>query len=1141
MDANIPDDQTAKSPNAPAPRQDIFAEQVPPQIPDHRLLRKIGEGSYGEVWLARNVIGTYRAVKIVYRGTFDSPRPFDREFNGIKKFEPISRSHEGMVNILQVGRNDEAGYFYYVMEVGDDQVSGQEFHPDTYVPKNLAKLLAELGRIPFAECVRLGVSLSAALVHIHRHGLIHRDIKPSNIIFVGGQPKLADIGLVAEVSEARSFVGTEGFIPPEGPGTVQADIYSLGKVLYEISTGKDRNAFPELPSLLGESHEQQDLLELNEVILKACAKDVHQRHTTADDLHAELLLLQGGKSVKRLRTLERRLARLTRIGIIVGVSVAVSALIFFQVSRDRKKAAEILSRRVGTYVANGSKLVDEGNSLNALPLFAEALRLDEADPKRSEVQRVRVASVLRSSPRLVQMWFQPDQINDLQFSPDGRRLLIASGKQARVWNLSDGQSASPEFKHSGLIESVAFSPDGARVLTGSGGRAQLWDAARGEKLAAFPGSGSVNSAAFSPDGERIVTACGDPVAQVWDARNGSLLFTLENHKQHVFHAAFSPDGRHIVTASMDKTAQIWNALTGQPEGAPLTNKSWVFFASFSPDNRRVVTACFNNYAQMWDVATQRPILWPLPHAGAVHSAEFSPDGRYVLCAGWDQTARLWDAETARPVAPVFNQGSKVMRAAFSPEGRRLAFGANSGIVQVWDLFSQPEKRVPKNSRFLANARRYLSFSNDTFQVWHAAQDEPVGPPVSAGGIIGEIRLSEDGARALTVCTQALSGADIANEARLWDAATGRALFPAFAFDKKFRRGSLSMDGRRMLAYFGNTVQTWNTETGRSLSPLITHEHTVGGAEFNADATRLVTFCRGHSKVYVWNATNGAAVLPPLACGHEVSAAHFSPDGRRLVTACSDRSLDEREAQVWDLATGKKIGLPLAHTDGVLQAVFSPDSRFVATAGEDFRAIVWDAATGRQVTPMLKHSGQVSNVSFSPDGRWVLTASDDRTARVWDAFSGEPITPPLLHRTKVEFAAFLGNARRVVTRDISGRTQIWELQPDRHTPSDLVQLAEVMCGYRSHVSGGLLPQGKEALQASWQALRASSPGDFSLGAHDDSLWHEREAESCEADQCWFAAAFHLDALCRLRPNDAALRDRRDLARARWENEKTEPVR
>src|SRR5947208_16483195 len=66
-----------------------------PAIPDHQLLRCIGRGSYGEVWLARNVMGTHRAVKIVYRKSFDNDRPYEREFDGIHKFEPVSRSHDG--------------------------------------------------------------------------------------------------------------------------------------------------------------------------------------------------------------------------------------------------------------------------------------------------------------------------------------------------------------------------------------------------------------------------------------------------------------------------------------------------------------------------------------------------------------------------------------------------------------------------------------------------------------------------------------------------------------------------------------------------------------------------------------------------------------------------------------------------------------------------------------------------------------------------------------------------------------------------------------------------------------------------------------------------------------------------------------
>ena len=94
-------------------------DQSPPAIPDHTLLQPIAGGSYGEVWLARSTLGTWRAVKMVHRRSFDHDRPYEREFAGLQRYEPVSRSHEHLVDVLQVGRNDAVGYFYYVMEVAD--------------------------------------------------------------------------------------------------------------------------------------------------------------------------------------------------------------------------------------------------------------------------------------------------------------------------------------------------------------------------------------------------------------------------------------------------------------------------------------------------------------------------------------------------------------------------------------------------------------------------------------------------------------------------------------------------------------------------------------------------------------------------------------------------------------------------------------------------------------------------------------------------------------------------------------------------------------------------------------------------------------------------------------------------------------
>ncbi len=119
---------------------------------------KIGSGSYGDVWLARNTVGTFRAAKVVYRRSFDSTRPFEREWAGIQKFEPVSRSHAGFLDVLQIGVNEPDGYFYHVMELGDDCASGQNVNPETYSPKTLATEISGRGRLPVQECLELGLA-----------------------------------------------------------------------------------------------------------------------------------------------------------------------------------------------------------------------------------------------------------------------------------------------------------------------------------------------------------------------------------------------------------------------------------------------------------------------------------------------------------------------------------------------------------------------------------------------------------------------------------------------------------------------------------------------------------------------------------------------------------------------------------------------------------------------------------------------------------------------------------------------------------------------------------------------------------------------------------------------------------------------
>lgn len=225
----------------------------------------------------------YRAVKVVRREDFEFERTFEREFEGIQKYEKVSQDHPGLVDVLHVGRDDGSGFYYYVMELADDEDGFEEdIDVETYKPRTLSSDLRKHPGRSVTECVHHGVSLAGALGHLHQAGLTHRDVKPSNIIFVKGKPKLADVGLVAS-SGQRTYVGTEGYVPPEGPGTSSADLYSLAMVLYEMHTGKDRLDFPELPTNLEipPTVNRDEWRSLNGVICRAGSPDSRKRYDSA--------------------------------------------------------------------------------------------------------------------------------------------------------------------------------------------------------------------------------------------------------------------------------------------------------------------------------------------------------------------------------------------------------------------------------------------------------------------------------------------------------------------------------------------------------------------------------------------------------------------------------------------------------------------------------------------------------------------------------------------------------------------------------------------------------------------------------------------------------------------------------------------
>lgn len=347
-----------------------MARQVRPTpvIPDMEILRQIGGGSYGEIYMARSVTDTLRAVKVVYRNDFDDDRTFEREFEGILKYEPVARGHAGLVDLLHVGRasTEEEEFYFYVMDLGDDVERGSQILPADYEPRTLRSDMLRSGKRPLAVgfCAEAGARLASALAHLHANGLAHRDVKPSNIIFVDGQACLADIGLVA-ARDQRTFVGTEGFVPPEGPGSAAADVYALGKVLYEMATGRDRLDFPDLPDEPIAKNEVKRWLTLNKVICEACDPRLQKRrYTEAEEFARVLKLIAASRKVRKQRAPAGLIAVCLLILLsLLALTIGPREAITFKDTKDLPKEAPTMSFVTITSNPEGADVFDDSGVL----------------------------------------------------------------------------------------------------------------------------------------------------------------------------------------------------------------------------------------------------------------------------------------------------------------------------------------------------------------------------------------------------------------------------------------------------------------------------------------------------------------------------------------------------------------------------------------------------------------------------------------------------------------------------------------------------------------------------------------------------------------------------------------------------------
>src|SRR5215210_273724 len=197
------------------------------QIGHYTLIRTLGRGGFGEVWLAER-----RAKFVTTKVAVKLPHDEQIDHETIKQEATLWEQASGHPNILPI--------------IDADEYDGQIVIVSEYAPDgSLEDLLKKNGgSLPMKQAIEMAIGILSGLEFLHFRKIIHRDIKPANILLQGETPRLADFGISRVMrtnSMSANLTGTPYYMAPEAfdrKRNVQTDIWSVGVVLYQMLKGE---------------------------------------------------------------------------------------------------------------------------------------------------------------------------------------------------------------------------------------------------------------------------------------------------------------------------------------------------------------------------------------------------------------------------------------------------------------------------------------------------------------------------------------------------------------------------------------------------------------------------------------------------------------------------------------------------------------------------------------------------------------------------------------------------------------------------------------------------------------------------------------------------------------------------------------
>jgi len=654
------------------------------QIGPYTLIRRLGQGGFGEVWLAEK-----RGSLLTSQVALKLPLDPDPDLSAVQQEARLWLQASGHPNVLPV--MDAEVYEGQVVIVSEYAAGG-----------SLASWLKQNGgKAPSVEAaIAMTEGILAGLEYLHAltpQPIIHRDLKPDNVLLQGGHPRLTDFGIsrvLKTTAQTQHASGTPHYMPPEafrGYFSPQTDLWAAGVMLYQMLSGALPFPQSDIASLYGAifTEEPAPFLadvssELKAVVMKALAKDPAQRFTSAAEMQADLKRAAAAPRQQRAPAypgedwiLKSELA-VPRTGEDAIDSRFLQLCIPSGVIGSMVAAWRSFEPRVGFFW--GCVIVVGV----ILPAWIAAVFI-------SLGLGYLVNSLRRFAPYRT-LTGHRSGIRSVAISADDHRIVTGSeDKTAKVWNAATGQEIFTLGGQGESILAVAISSDGTRIVTCSGDETvTVWDAETGSELRTFRGSHlRIGAAALSADGRRMVTV-GDAntgqeaTVHLWDIDTGQLCLTLAGQTRSVTVVALSSDGKRIVTGDRDNTVKVWDAVTGKELHALKGHGGvqGIVGIALSLDGKRIVSASGDS-VRVWDAITWTEIWNHRAHAGSVHAVAISGDGRYIVIGSRDRMTGVWEVAAKARQLTLKGHNGNVDSAVIAADGRCIVTGSKDNTAKLW--------------------------------------------------------------------------------------------------------------------------------------------------------------------------------------------------------------------------------------------------------------------------------------------------------------------------------------------------------------------------------------------------------------------------------------------------------------------------